>query len=213
MISTIVFDLDGTLITCENKQKYVLFSILLENERITPERLNHWWDLKRNGYNTEKALTEMGYTDAKSITARWIKNIENHLFCLLDKAFMDSRNCLKYLKTIRGFKIIVLTARKSIFQISQCMRSYGFSEFLDDLIVVNPAEVVMEKEYYLKTIKPVLYVGDTESDHSAAVHSNTRFVALCRGQRSRAFLEKSGIDHIEDDLNFIYDFEFTAGVR
>jgi phosphoglycolate phosphatase-like HAD superfamily hydrolase len=213
MNNKIVFDLDGTLITCENKQKYVLYSILIDKEKISPYKLDYWWELKRNGYNTEKALSEIGYSDAKSIAVKWIHNIENQLFCLLDKAFMDSVSSFKYLKAVYDFNLIILTARKSAFQVSQCIRSYGFTEYIDDLVVVNPTDVVQEKKHYLKKIKPLLYVGDSELDHSAAIHSNTRFVAVTRGQRSRAFLEKSSVDQIEDDFNFIHNYDFFRDKR
>ena len=205
-----IFDLDGTLITCENKHKYVLHAILSANGGIQPEKLDHWWNLKRNGYSTEKALIEMGYSDAKRIHTRWVQTIENFSYCSLDKPFKDSLPALKFLKTKYNSTIIILTARKSKCKVLQLVQRYGFEQYLDEVIVVNPLDGVREKEVYLRKMKPHVYIGDSESDYLAALNSNVRFIALSRGQRSQTFLTNFGKMHIEEDLQFLYDLEFNA---
>ena len=203
MNCSIVFDLDGTLITCENKQKYVLSSILNSIEYIDPEKIDYWWKLKRNGFNTEKALSEIGISNAKLISDNWISTIENFAWCSLDKPFTDSLPALEFLKVNHELNIIILTARRSAFQVSQAIFSYGFNEFIDDLIVVSPEKVIQEKTHNLKRIKPLMYIGDSETDHLASINSKTRFVALARGQRSRDFLKKIGAMQIENNLKFL----------
>jgi len=208
MNSGIVFDLDGTLITCENKQKFVLYSILNSYTTIAPEVLNNWWELKRSGFNTEQALTLIGISEAKFITDKWVKLVENFTFCSLDIPFQDSLSSLEYLKTNQISPVAILTARFNAPQVYQAVSRFGFDKYIDDVIVVKPNEAIERKENYLKKIKPILYIGDSELDQLAAQKSDTKFVALSRGQRSEMFLRKNGIIQIEKDLKFLKNDSF-----
>lgn len=210
---SIVFDLDGTLITCENKHKYVLHSILNSIGNIEPEKIDYWWKLKRNGFNTERALKEIGISNAKMISNIWINMIENFAWCSLDKPFEDSLSSLKLLKENFDCRIIILTARKFAVQVIQTLAIFGLYDFIDDLIVVNPEEVIQEKTKYLKMIDPGIYIGDSELDYYASVNSEIRFVALTRGQRSRDFLTKSGVLQIENDFKFLNNHDLISRLK
>lgn len=203
MNSGIVFDLDGTLITCDNKQKYVLLSVLNATDGVATEILDAWWKLKREGLNTEKALTELGFSNAKSIADHWKREIGKYVWGALDKPFEDSLPTLRYLKGSHKIEIIILTGRKCRYQVRQIVNTYGFNEYIDDLIVVDPYRALEEKRDYLRKIKPKVYVGDTEIDYLSASGSGVRFVALTRGQRSVDFLNKFGDMRTEDDLKFL----------
>lgn len=200
---SIVFDLDGTLITCENKQKYVLYSILSRFSDLNLEIIDEWWTLKRNGYNTESALSKIGTPNAKTISNEWRKTIEDFTWCYLDKPFNDTIQALKSIKENNDIKIFILTARKSKLQPLQAIYRFGLSSLIEDIVIVNPLNAVNEKSFFLSNCKPVMFIGDTESDYEASINSDTRFVALSRGQRSNDFLKKSGIQQIENNLNFL----------
>jgi phosphoglycolate phosphatase-like HAD superfamily hydrolase len=212
----IAFDLDGTLIGCENKQKYVLYSILNSLDSvnsITQEKLNYWWGLKRNGYTTELALTEMRFSDAKLVANKWIESIENYSWSYLDKPFKDSLSTFEYLKENYKINIIILTARTNTYLARQSINYFGFTKYISELVVVNPGKVIMEKERHLKIIKPLIYVGDSETDYAAATNSNIKFVGLTRGQRSKDFLKKLGDIQIEEDLKFLRDDDFVTNLQ
>jgi len=203
MVQSIVFDLDGTLITCENKQTIVLFSIFKSLGYKNLDFLSDWWKLKRNGYNTEKALYEIGISSAQIISQEWTRIIEDFPWCSIDKPFDDSLSTLEFLKMNNRFRIIVITARKSKLQPFQVIQRFGFSNFIDDIVVVNPVNATAEKALFLKKYKPLMYIGDTESDYNASVKARTRFIALNRGQRSHAFLKEYGIPQIENNFKFL----------
>lgn len=213
MNSSVVFDLDGTLITCENKQKYVLFSILNCISGINFSELNTWWELKRNGYNTEQALIALGFPMAKLISEKWVEIVESFSNCFLDSPYSDSLTSLQYLKTNSINHISILTARSNTLQAYQAIYRFGFDKYIDDLVVVNPKYAVQEKMGYLKKSNPFFFVGDSESDYFAANKSKTRFIALSRGQRSIEYLKNIGDLQIEPDLSFlrstklIFDFK------
>ena len=203
MKQAIVFDFDGTLITCEYKQKYVLFSILKSLGYREPNYLNDWWNLKRNGYNTENALIRLGINNPHLISNEWKKIIEDFPWNSFDAPFEDSIPILEFIKNVDLYKVYILTARKSKTQVFQTIQRFGFNDFVNDVIVVHPEKVVEEKSNYLKKINPLIYIGDTELDYMASTISETRFVALSRGQRSKDFLKTTGKFQIEQDLKFI----------
>ena len=208
MKQTIVFDLDGTLITCENKQKYILFSILNSLGYSKPDSLlEDWWQLKRNAYNTESALIRMGIANAHLISNEWKRVVEDFPWNYFDAPFEDSLSTLEYLKDTGCYKVFILTARRSASQVFQSIQRFGFNNLVDDVIIVNPEKVIEEKTNYLKRVYPIFYIGDTELDYKAATNSDTKFIGLSRGQRCLAFLKKSGIPQIEHNLKFLYNID------
>lgn len=205
MKSNIVFDLDGTLITCENKQKYVLFSILTTFGYENVNLLNDWWILKRNGFNTEKALDKIGIPEANLISNEWIKEIESSKWVSLDTTYSDSFSMLEFLTNRKQYNLFLLTARRSKFLLFQTLQRLCIDHHFSDIIVVSPKNVVFEKSDFLDKLKPDLFIGDTELDYKASLSSKTRFVALSRGQRSYNYLLNIGVSRIEKNLSFLCD--------
>jgi phosphoglycolate phosphatase-like HAD superfamily hydrolase len=203
--SNIVFDLDGTLITCENKQKYVLFSILTTFGYENVNLLNDWWILKRNGFNTEKALDKIGIPEANLISNEWIKEIESSKWVSLDTTYSDSFSTLEFLTNRKQYNLFLLTARRSKFLLFQTLQRLCIDHHFSDIIVVSPKNVVFEKSDFLDKLKPDLFIGDTELDYKASLSSKTRFVALSRGQRSYNYLLNIGVSRIEKNLSFLCD--------
>jgi phosphoglycolate phosphatase-like HAD superfamily hydrolase len=203
--SNIVFDLDGTLITCENKQKYVLFSILTTFGYENVNLLNDWWILKRNGFNTEKALDKIGIPEANLISNEWIKEIESSKWVSLDTTYSDSFSMLEFLTNRKQYNLFLLTARRSKFLLFQTLQRLCIDHHFSDIIVVSPKNVVFEKSDFLDKLKPDLFIGDTELDYKASLSSKTRFVALSRGQRSYNYLLNIGVSRIEKNLSFLCD--------
>lgn len=204
----VIFDLDGTLITCENKQKYVLLNVLnsfFHNSANVTDDLNYWWSLKRSGLSTEQALARMDFANATLIAEEWRKAIENIAFTLLDHPFKDSLTTLEYLKKNAKADIFILTSRNNRLPVFQSASVYGFDRLVDDIIVVKPARGSEAKADWLKRMNPSVFIGDTELDYMAAKSTGKSFIALARGQRSREFFNTLGDMDIKDDLSFIND--------
>ncbi len=202
----IVFDFDGTLVTCENKQKYALLSILNRNSIIEPELLEKWWKLKREGFSSADALNDLNIPGAESIAEEWARIIEDFQFALLEKPFSDTIETLDLIKN-SNFETIILSARRHKLQLMQTIYRYGFDQYIDDIIITSPIKAASRKAAYLNMIRPYLFIGDTESDFQAAKESNTPFIALSRGQRSYSFLNRAGINKIANNLNFLHQFD------
>ena len=106
--------------------------------------------------------------------------------------------------------MVEIGGKPILWHIMKIYSSYGFNEFIDDLIVVDPFRVVEEKRKYLEKIKPIVYVGDTELDYFSATGSGVRFIALTRGQRSRTFLNTVGDMQAQDNLKFLNNINYLC---
>lgn len=188
----IALDLDGTLISCEQKQISVL---RYAAAGIAPVDLRKAWESKRNGCNTANALKLLGVSEdaAKAITTRWEENVENPCWLSLDTVFSDVRDTLLRLRH-QGFHLSLITARKRKHWLTQQLSWLGLRNELTSVTVVNPANSIFEKSVILSLIKPIVFIGDTESDGEAAKRSGIPFHAVSTGQRSREFLKSRGFE-------------------
>ena len=63
----------------------------------------------------------------------------------------------------------MLTARRERFFLLQQLDRLGLSRQIDELIVVPPTEAAERKAEALRKLKPLTFIGDTESDAAAAM--------------------------------------------
>ena len=196
---TIVLDLDGTLITCANKQT-ALFSCIVtrRGHRADPAR---FWGFKRDGRSTREAARALGLGDdlASEIALEWIARIEEPFWLSLDRCYDDVLETLSSLRR-EGFRLVLLTARQHAHWLTGQLSSLGLDTALDEVIVVMPDAASRQKADHLRALSPLLFVGDSESDAAAATQAGVRFVGLERGQRSRAFLQGRGVSRIAGSL-------------
>ena len=196
----IAFDLDGTLITCKQRQCAVLFAILSRHE-INNIDIEIIWTKKNNGFSTWKALVSQGLDKdlADKILLEWVNEIEFWNWLSLDSLFADVYRVFHRIKK-NGFKILLVTARQKPVFAQMQMDSLGLSNFIDYAIIVNPLFKLAEKAKILKQFSPMVFIGDTETDYYSAIESAIPFVGISHGQRSEAFLKKSGVFYVINNL-------------
>ena len=187
------FDLDGTLLTCENRQSAVLRAcaqscgIKLNTSAV--------WKLKREGLSTYKALLVHGLDPsvADIVVRRWHRDIESPSWQLLDSLIDGVRPVLSELNK-NGHSLFLLTARSRAELVDHTLRRNSIRQHFDDVVIVSAETVIVqEKAAAIKREKAEIFVGDTESDYMAAKLAGVRFAAVDTGQRSRAFLFGSGV--------------------
>lgn len=199
---TFVFDLDGTLISCKARQVSVLRAIInAQLGRDTKFEYDQWWELKRNGFSTSRALVSMGFNEELSerLAKLWVENIENFEWSYLDMPFDDSIEILSLIKEL-GHRSYILTARRNRLTLDQQVWRFSFDRYIDKLFMVDPSNAASSKAVILKEIGPRFYVGDTESDLQSSKISETPFIGLNRGQRSQLFLKERSAGKICNNL-------------
>jgi phosphoglycolate phosphatase-like HAD superfamily hydrolase len=196
----IAFDLDGTLISCAQRQSAVLQSIV--NALTLDCDIQRVWECKRAGGSTEAALVQSGITatSASQIAAQWKRVIEEPYWLSLDSLFDGSKDLLKKLKH-QGHRLQLLTARSRADLVVMQLNQLGISDLFDQVDVVSTQKVQERKSEQLRLRAAQVFIGDTESDFQAARLAGLPFYAVATGQRSAAFLHAQGIARVSADLH------------
>ncbi len=195
----LALDLDGTLIGCEPRQSAVLQVVLAR--RGQPVDLGRAWELKRNGASTEQALVQLGLSPvvARQVAEEWRNSIEAPVWLGLDSVLGGVSEVLKDMRAT-GARLALITSRTRREWVPQQLERLGLSPWLDEVTVVSPENAVTRKAESLRRGSAVAFFGDTESDHRSALEADVPFFGVSCGQRSGAFLAKSGVKAVHHDL-------------
>ncbi len=164
-INTILFDLDGTLIS-PRKRLYCLF-VELTNCTLSFE---DYWRLKEQGLNQHDMLEYIGYTGESldEFAHRWRENVERGDLLAKDEIFTDSLQVLEKLSS-KGINIFIVTNRQSADGINRELVRFGINSFFIDCITTfqkcRKDEAVRDKGI---DITHALLVGDSSEDIIAA---------------------------------------------
>jgi phosphoglycolate phosphatase-like HAD superfamily hydrolase len=192
-------DLDGTLIDARKRQIAVAQSFISKLSDV-PLKAEDFWNLKRDGLNTQAALENLGYSNemAREISYRWIREIEQSRWLRIDEWLPLAREGLQMLKE-HGVEIRVITARTKSKNLLRQVSTLGLNNWINRLDIVDPLRAAESKSQILNGA--IAFIGDSESDALAARLAGVPFVAVTTGQRSRAFLEHCHVDTITDDFS------------
>jgi phosphoglycolate phosphatase-like HAD superfamily hydrolase len=61
-------------------------------------------------------------------------------------------------------------------------------------------QTVAQKSKALESLKADIFIGDTETDHEAALLANVEFVAVASGQRCRKYLAAKGCSRVVESM-------------
>lgn len=197
---SVAIDLDGTLITCKNRQTAVLRAAMLACGAKFAN-LDEAWTAKREGLTTREALRAAGAPAgiAAAVSARWVAMIEDPQWLQLDACFPDAVDALMRLRDA-GVRAVLVTARRHKHWLATQLRSLRLDVHLDKVIVVSPSDATAQKAKVLAQILPRAYIGDTESDFAAARVAGVTYHAVSRGQRSPSFLVRQGVSEVAATL-------------
>jgi len=185
----VVFDLDGTLISCAPRHIEALRLVA----GLPSDRLDRIWARKREGSTTLEALVEDGVDRrlAERIADDWRAIIESPALLSLDTILAGSEASLRRCKSL-GLRLALLTARGSSFLLETQLRRLGLTDSFDLIERVNPEHAAVEKSAVLRGLKVKGFFGDAESDARAAELAGVRMFLVSSGQRSPAFLSTLG---------------------
>ncbi len=199
----IALDLDGTLISCRERQ-VALFRAVLAGSGVAIDG-EEFWTLKRDGFSTHEAALALGLTseEATESARRWVRDIENPYWLQFDRVYADVREFLQRLRS-QNVSFFVLTARRNRYFLGQQILRLAFLSNTE-VVVVAPQDAARQKAEVLRSKDAALFIGDSESDLKAAKVAGVAFGAVERGQRNAAYLIARGADRVSDDLLEIYD--------
>lgn len=184
-----VFDFDGTLITCKPRQLCVLRALLKAySVRIDVEEV---WLHKRNGFTTYQALCKAGLQEIKAgqISNLWQKVVEEPCWLSLDSLFPDTTHCVNIAKSL-GINVYLLTARSRPEWFFCQIRHLQLETLFVDIRCVPHFDPERRKAEALLEWSATLFVGDSELDAKAARIARVPFLGVSRGQRSHEYLQQ-----------------------
>jgi phosphoglycolate phosphatase-like HAD superfamily hydrolase len=187
----VALDFDGTLVSCYEKQIYALQRACALQETAYTE-YDRFWDLKRRGSSTQKALRATGIDEktTHAIAACWVDIVETRDACERDVLLPGVVDALSDLTSHAD--VMLLSARRDSSLLEYELNALGLLQFFTHWETVSPsAGVGNAKAERLRYRKACCYVGDTESDLLAAQAASLPFYLLCTGQRSKEFFEQN----------------------
>lgn len=185
----LILDFDGTLTDCRRRQVVVARVIgRAFGIDIDPDK---FWGMKRSGCSTWQVFSALGIPDgdAKSMSDLWALHIEGLPWLAYDQLWDGIRDDLLMVK-MRGWEIVLLSARRSVCRLRWQLETLGLSGLLDRSIVVDPSQAAVKKAEELKKMTPIVYIGDSEVDLMAAKMAGVHFIGVVCGQRGREFLAR-----------------------
>ncbi|MBQ6461082.1 HAD family hydrolase [Candidatus Saccharibacteria bacterium] len=201
-MTTLVVDLDGTIIKSTKRHYLLLKKLLQDNDATITFSSQDYLRYKRNGFTNYVFLTKKLNVEpqlAEKIQKAWIKDIESPKWIATDTLYSDATRFLNKVKQ-KGFDIIFLTARQKQKNLHKELEDLNLSTFPKQVIVVQK-----DKTNAFRNIpdNPKIMIGDTEVDYEAANNSNAVSFILGRGLRSPRFLHNIGVNKVYDNLDEI----------
>lgn len=187
MKQTLALDLDGTLISCAPRHT-ALMRQLCRGDGLAADFITRYWAAKREGASNVSALKALGHPAARARGDAWAQQIERWPWLGFDRVLPGAAQAL----AARRHRVVVLTARREPFFLRQQLDRLGLVSLIDRLIVVPPADAARAKARELLALKPLAFIGDSESDAEASLAAGTPFLALACGMRSAAFWQRHG---------------------
>lgn len=201
------FDLDGTLLTCRERQAGLAAYLVQEFLGKTLDK-DRFWGLKRRRLSTQQALTVI-YGDCPNvgeIAQAWVEEIEREQWLQKDAPVPDAMTALRLVKRL-GLGVRILTARRNAGAVKDQVMKLGLCEE-KELYVVSPLKPCLQKALILSSSRASSYIGDTLSDRDACRLAKIPFLAVCTGQLSKEILMAERTEVYENLLSAV-----TAAIK
>lgn len=193
-------DLDGTLITCEEKHCLLMESLTRAFDIGFCKET--YWKYKRSGFNNIECLVkqEINLSEAKLLNKLWVDNVENIEWAYYDKLIVGVYDKLSKLKS-NGHMLHLISARTNKVLGLQKIKQTDLDRLFDSVTFINiihgeKKSVVMRN----KDLKA--YVGDTEQDYNMAVLAGVKPILVSSGMRNMELLKKYS-DNVFNSLTAI----------
>lgn len=195
----LAIDLDGTIITAEEKQSYLLKAVACRYG--INLNCNDIWEKKRAGINNFMLLQQIGISKsvASAICFAWLREIESSYWLSLDTLFKNALDVLGELRAY-SFRLVLITARQNEYLMRQQVYRLGIEEYFESIYCVDPKSVVIEKSRWLRCSDAIGFIGDSETDVQASQCADVPFYGVCTGQRSEKFLLNNGLVQVSHSL-------------
>jgi phosphoglycolate phosphatase-like HAD superfamily hydrolase len=193
-MTTVAFDLDGTLVTAGPRQSWLLRAIALAHGVALDVR--DIWAAKRAGASNRDYLLQRGVAaaTAERINGLWLAQVETPYWLLMDTPLPGATGALDALGA-QGRRRILVTARGNARLMRQQIARLDLARRFDAVYCVTPQRAAQDKAEVLRAEGAAFFIGDAESDAVAAQAAGVPFAGVTTGQRSDDYLAARGVGH------------------
>lgn len=194
----IIFDLDGTLINCEDRL-YNLFRDLVKQSNLSKEE---YWSLKRNKKNHEYILAHILGKDTSYIenfNKKWLSNIETKKYIEFDKLYNYTIDGLIELK--KENELYLVTARQSKEILMYELERLKIKDYFKEIYLTEHKtdKYTLIKEN-IDTESNTILVGDTGHDINTGKQLGIKTMAVYNGFLCKEVLLDYNPDYIYSDF-------------
>jgi phosphoglycolate phosphatase-like HAD superfamily hydrolase len=122
------------------------------------------------------------------VAKRWVEVVEDDDLLPLDAPVPELQDALAVAERA-GVAVAIVTARRRADAVRAQIGALGLQPAAG-VHVVSPAHAAREKSVILEALGAIGFVGDTESDATAAAHAGVPFAAVAGGQREARWLAR-----------------------
>ena len=208
----IVFDLDGPLLDGKDRH-YACYSGILQEAGYNPVPLDEYWQAKRALVPASDVLRRSGASDYYSEFKRiWLAQIEAEEMLALDHLQNGAAKLLRKI-AFAGNRIVIVTLRQHSDHALNQTKRLGILNFIDELLIAPHTEAAAGKAECVlaharrESLKPLIWVGDTEMDAEAAATLGVPCALVANGVRSRESLHglpSVGVFSSASEIPFTY---------
>lgn len=179
----LVFDLDDTLIDTKVRH-YMIFKDYLQQAGLPVYGFERYLTIRKENHWSNCQMIESLYPDFREgFAAFWTKHVESNHYLRYDEELVN-RQLLEEVKAQEDVKFILLSLRSNQSLASQQFSGLSFS-YLFDQVFFAPHAAHNPKVEVLKSIKKnyrsLTFLGDAESDASAAWQAGVEFCGVDTG--------------------------------
>ena len=202
--SLVVLDLDGPLLDGKGRH-YACYRDILAEHGFAPLSCDDYWRMKREGVDVCRQLAASGAETITDLFRRaWLERIELPEYLALDVVQPGAVARLTEWRG-EGRTLALATMRRSAKALSEQLRRLELLPILDLVVRCDPSEGIGKAAAVSGALGadfsvPLVWIGDTEADISAARALGCPVWALSCGLRTAEYLRALNPDYVSDGL-------------
>lgn len=193
-MSTLLFDLDGTLLDVRARH-YAVYSGLLGEMGVAPLPRPLYWRRRRAGSPSAELVPG---PLRERFRRGWMERIEGREMLAIDRLQPGTKRTLEALSA--GHRLVLVTLRHDAEALAWQLGALGLSAHFP-LVLTPPPGVTTKVGLWTGDGSSLKVIGDSEADIELATAAGGESICLTHGVRSGRFLRECGADRLADSLS------------